>query len=84
MLTNKSNKKLVKTFLLSFLVVDLNSILKKHLYIVDLCSELNCSVVGICETWHLPEHSSSLIEVRGFTLIRNDSTSGRRKHGVCI
>ena len=41
-------------------------------------------MVGICETWLLPEVSSSLIEVPGFSLIRNDTTSGRRKHGVCI
>ena len=38
----------------------------------------------MCESWLLPEIPSSSIAVKGFRLIRNDTDSGKRKHGVCV
>ena len=40
--------------------------------------------MGICETWLSPDVASSVISVEGYTLVRNDSPSGQRKHGVYI
>ena len=40
--------------------------------------------MGICETWLSPNVSSSVVSVEGYTLLRNDSPSGQRKHGVCM
>ena len=54
------------------------------MYIEDLCSQSNFSVVGICESWLLPEIPDSLIEVTGYNLFRNDTTTRNRKHGVCM
>ena len=68
----------------SFLLLNLNSLVNKISFVIDLCSELDLGVVGICETWLSPEVSSSIVSVEGYTLIRNDSPSGLRKHGVCM
>ena len=66
------------------MLVNLNSIVNKHVYIDDLCHEFKFSVVGICESWLLPEIPSSCIEVVGYNLFRNDTRSRIRKHGVCM
>ena len=62
----------------------MNSIVNKSVYINDLCSEFNYKVVGLCESWLLPEIPSSSVAVKGYTLIRNDTDTGKRKHGVCV
>ena len=66
------------------MLVNLNSIVNKYVYIEDLCTQSNFSVVGVCESWLLPEIPSSLIEVSGYNIYRNDTTSRNRKHGVCM
>ena len=41
-------------------------------------------MVGLCESWLLPEIPSSSIAVAGYKVFRNDTDSGQRKHGVCV
>ena len=69
-----------------FLLINVNSIVNKHLYIYDICRDFDFryNVVGITESWLLPEIASSTINMRGYSLYRNDTDTGRRKHGVCI
>ena len=79
-----SNRRLVGTTVLAFILINLNSLVNKILFFTDLCIDLNLMVAGICETWLSPDVSSSVISVEGYTLLRNDSPSGQRKHGVCM
>ena len=46
--------------------------------------ELDCSLIGINETWLSPEILSSTVDITNFNILRNDSPSGLRKHGVCL
>ena len=64
--------------------MNLNSLVNKVSFITDLCDDLDLKVVGICETWLSPDVSSSILSVEGYSLLRNDSSSGQRKHGVCM
>ena len=66
------------------MLVNLNSLLNKQAYIEDLCRENDLKVVGICESWLIPEIPNSNIEVEGYNILRNDSITNRRKHGVCM
>ena len=44
----------------------------------------NIDVLGISETWLVSEVSDSFISIPGYNLIRADSPSGIRKHGVAL
>jgi hypothetical protein len=55
--------------------VDLLSVLMKE-------HELDLLVVG--ETWLIPEVGSSFVMIHGYDVVRGDTDTGMRKHGVCI
>ena len=64
--------------------VNVNSLVNKVSYIKNVISECCVDVLGISETWLNDEIYNSIVDVHGYDIIRSDSPSGRRKHGVCV
>ena len=62
----------------------MNSLLNKTSYIEELSSEIHLDLIGVCETWLTQAISTSSINITNYNVLRNDSPTGRRKHGVCI
>jgi hypothetical protein len=53
-------------------------------YVSLFIEECELDVVVVGETWLVPDVASSFVAVEGFTLVRGDTNSLVRKHGVCI
>ena len=64
--------------------VNLNSIVNKINYVINLVETHAIDILGISESWLSSEIVSAGISIPGFNLIRNDSFSKSRIHGVCI
>ena len=72
------------SYFLIFSHVNLNSLTNKLNYVKNLLQSQNIDVLGISETWLVSEVSDSFISIPGYNLIRADSPSGIRKHGVAL
>jgi hypothetical protein len=53
-------------------------------FVFDFIVENELDVFVIGETWLVPSVSSSFVEVHEFSVVRGDTHSGIRKHGVCM
>ena len=69
---------------LPFLLVNVNSLPNKISNIEETSADLNCLLIGVCETWLIPDILSTTVNIQNFNILRNDSPSGLRKHGVCL
>lgn len=63
---------------------NVNSIINKLHIITDFLSDYNIDIFGVCETWLMPDITDSLINISNFSVVRTDTTSQTRKHGVCF
>jgi hypothetical protein len=70
--------------LLNFSFVNLNSLINKLDFLLLHCNDYKAHVVGIAETWLLPDTPSSYVSLPGYDVVRGDTDGVTRKHGVCI
>ena len=75
---------LVNTFLLNCVHLNLNSLCNKHSLIDNMLHADNIDILGVSETWLNSDILDAAISVQGYELIRSDSPSGIRKHGVAL
>ena len=64
--------------------INVNSVCNKLQILSDFVIESKLDLLGLAETWLVPEILDSYISIRGYCLVRCDTTSGVRKHGVCL
>ena len=74
----------VNSSLLCCVHINLNSLVNKVNFVKDTVESLNIDILAISETWLNGEINDATIDIPEFNLIRNDSPSGIRKHGVAI
>ena len=65
-------------------LVNVNSVLNKICFLSNFASEQFLDFVVVTETWLTPDVQSSFVAVAGYDIVRADSRTGIRKHGVCI
>ena len=58
--------------------------MNKMNYIVNMCRDEDVYVLGVSETWLTSSVLDSFISVPGYDIVRSDSPSDRRKHGVAV
>ena len=73
---------LVYSTFLCCVLVNLNSLVNKVNFVENFIRVNNVDIMNICESWLNCEINDNIINVAGYNLIRNDSPSGIRKHGV--
>ena len=73
---------LVNSYFLFFTHVNLNCLTNKIAFVQDLVVDFKIDLLGISETWLTSEINDATIDIAGYNLIRNDSPTGIRKHGV--
>ena len=73
---------IVNSIFVCFVHVNVNSLVNKVSYIHNFIVDHDADVVGISETWLNHEIEDVTVSVPGFDIIRRDSPSGIRKHGV--
>ena len=64
------------------MLCNLNSLVNKVHLLFNYCVSNSVQVVGVCETWLSNTVQSSVVNIPGFNIFRNDSQSGLNKHGV--
>ena len=64
--------------------INVNSICNKLHLLSDLIFEQRLDLLGIAESWLLPEILDSFVSLGDFHLVRRDTVSNVRKHGVCL
>ena len=70
--------------ILKFGCVNINSLANKVVYIRHFIDKYKLSVVAVCETWLVPNVSSSFVAVDGFHVFWGDGSQSVRKHGCCL
>ena len=75
---------LVDTFLLNCVHINLNSLCNKISFIDNMLHNDNIDILGVSETWLNSDILDAALSVQGYELIRGDSPSGIRKHGVAL
>ena len=70
--------------MLNFGSVNLNSLMNKVDFLKALCTDGDLHVLGVAETWLLPDTPSSFVALPGYNIIRGDTDSNVRKHGACL
>ena len=75
---------LVNSVFVSFAHVNLNCLTNKVVFVRDLIITNHIDILGISETWLTPEICDPTSTVAGYLIVRNDSPSGLRKHGVAF
>ena len=58
--------------------------MNKMNYIVNMCRDEDVYVLGVSETWLTSSVLDSFVSVPGYDIVRSDSPSDRRKHGVAV
>ena len=61
-----------------------NSVCNKINILFDFVLDSGLDVLGVAETWLLPGVGDSFVSLAGYTIVRRDTSSGVRKHGVCL
>ena len=69
---------------LRFGFLNVNCLLNKLSYITTLLTDFDLDVFGVLETWLLPSTPDSFVSIRGYGVVRTDTTGNFAKHGVCI
>ena len=67
---------------ITFIVMNLNSLVNKVNLVFDLVSSLNIGLCCVCETWLNSDILDSVVSFQGYKFFRNDSLSNLRIHGV--
>ena len=62
--------------------MNVNSLINKLPFVINLLVEEDLSFLAICETWLIGEVPSSFVEIPGFSFLRRDVEGSVRKHGV--
>ena len=72
------------SFSLRFGHANLNSLLNKMNHVINFlyCNEI--TVLGISESWLTSDTTDASLSIPTYTLLRADSPSGARKHGVAL
>ena len=78
------NGVLVNTFLLKCVHVNLNCLSNKVPFVDNFMHGDNIDILGISESWLNSDILDAAISIQGYVLIRSDSPSGIRKHGVAL
>ena len=64
--------------------VNLNSLINKLYHVNMLLNNNNIDFLGISETWLTNSVTDSFLVIPGYEIVRHDSPSQRRKHGVAV
>ena len=62
----------------------MNSLVNKVSHVEYLLSSENIDLLGISETWLTQNTTDSYIDITNYKIVRKDSPSGVRKHGVAV
>lgn len=62
--------------------MNLNSLMNKVNYLLDLVCNVNVGICCVCETWLNSDVLDSLVSLPGYKFFRNDSPTNKRIHGV--
>ena len=74
----------INSLLLCCVHVNLNSLVNKVNFVKDAIKSFSVDIMAISETWLSSDIKNPTIDIPEFNLIRSDSPSGIRKHGVAI
>ena len=74
----------MRYFTLKFGQVNVNSLMNKMYCLVDLVGACALDIVAVSETWLTASVPSSFVLLEGFDVVRGDTDSLVRKHGVCL
>ena len=64
--------------------VNLNCLSNKLAHVEFLLKENKVDILGISETWLLPEVTDSFVSIDNYVILRRDDPSSSRKHGVAM
>ena len=64
--------------------VNLNTLINKLNYVIPFLFHSNIHVLGISETWLNSDIHDAALMIPGFSILRADSPSGIKKHGVAV
>ena len=64
--------------------VNLNSLFNKVPFVDLLLKQYNIDVLGVGETWLVQSIADSYVDINNYRLVRRDSPSNVRKHGIAI
>ena len=70
--------------ILNFAHINLNCLTNKINLVHSFLTLNHIDLLGLTETWLTSEVSDSFVSIPGYHLIRSDSPSGVRKHGVAV
>ena len=70
--------------ILNFANINLNCLTNEINLMQSFLTLNHIDLLGLSETWLTSEVSDSFVSIPGYHLIRSDSPSGRRKHGVAL
>ena len=62
---------------------NVNSIFNKVHIIYEFLLDNNLDFFGVAETWLLPDVPDSYVSIDGYRIVRSDTPTDTRKHGVC-
>ena len=68
---------------LKFAHVNLNSIMNKVGFVQDTLLEHDIDILGVSESWLTSSTPDSFVSIPGYSILRSDSPSNTKKHGVC-
>ena len=72
------------SYFLNICHVNLNNLSNKLNFVNTLLTEHNVDILGISESWLNNTILDSFIDISNYDLIRADSPSGIRKHGIAV
>ena len=63
---------------------NVNSLVNKMDYLNEFVRRENIDIIAVGETWLTSAVPSSFVTLTGYTIVRGDTDSAVRKHGVCL